>query len=178
MTLPFVNLRNLLFLSAIALLASCAASQKSGSSHTYMKKQYKELKKALDDAEVSIVEDSLKVIFPNHVLFATNSDVLKDEVRPTFTRFAEVLNKYNKTKILVTGYTDNTGTDQLNNALSEKRAVSGKQLLQENNVAADRMFTWGLGSRHPLAANETEEGRAKNRRIEFVILYNVKPENQ
>lgn len=177
MTLPFVNLRNLLIFVAAAMLTSCAATKKSGS-HAYMKKQYKELKKALENADVSIVEDSLKVIFPNNVLFATNSDQLKEEVKPTFVRFAEVLNKYDQTKILVTGYTDNTGTDALNNALSEKRALSGKQLLQDNSVAGDRMFTWGLGSRHPIATNDTEEGRARNRRIEFVILYNVKPANK
>lgn len=176
MTSPAVNLRNLLFLAAVALLTSCAASKKN-SSGAYMKKQYKELKKVLNDADVSIINDSLKVIFPNNVLFATGSDQLKEEVKPTFQRFAGVLTKYDKTKILVTGYTDNTGTDQINNDLSEKRAVSGKKLLNENGVADDRMFTWGLGSRHPLAANDTEEGRARNRRIEFVILYDVKPEN-
>ncbi|WP_423736151.1 OmpA family protein [Chitinophaga caseinilytica] len=177
MTLPAVNLRSLLFFVAAALLTSCAASKK-GTSHAYMTKQYKELKKVLNEADVSILNDSLKVIFPNNVMFATNSDQLKDEIKPTFGRFAEVLNKFDKTKILVTGYTDNTGTDQINNDLSEKRAVSGKNQLTASGVAGDRLFTWGLGSRHPIATNDSEDGRSKNRRIEFVILYDVKPESK
>lgn len=157
-------------------LFSCAASRKSSSPHQYMNKQYMELKGILNEAEVSIIKDSVKVIFPNNVLFASASDQLKEEIRPTFARFADVLKKYDKTKIIVTGYTDNTGTDQYNNELSEKRAVSGKQLLMENGVASERMYTWGFGSRVPAASNDTEEGRAKNRRVEFVILYDVKQE--
>ncbi len=174
MTLPAVNLRSALLVAAVALLTSCAASKKSGGTHAYMKKQYQELKGALNEAEVSIIQDSVKVIFPHHVLFATGSDQLKDEVRPTFGRFAGVLNKYDKTKILITGYTDNTGADQFNNDLSEKRAKSGKQLLVENSVPDGRIFTWGLGARHPIATNDTDEGKARNRRVEFVILYDVK----
>ena len=170
-----VNLRNsLLVAAAVTLLASCAASRKTPSTQQYMNKQYKELKDVLNEAEVSIISDSVKVIFPNSVLFASGADQLKEEIKPTFGRFANVLKKYEKTKIIVTGYTDNTGNEQYNNTLSEKRAVNGKALLVENGVAADRMFTWGFGQRVPVASNDTEEGRAKNRRVEFVILYDVK----
>lgn len=169
-------IRNILLAMTAIFLFSCAASRKSSSPHHYMNKQYIELKDVLNEAEVSIIKDSVKVIFPNNVLFASASDQLKEGIKPTFMRFAEVLKKYGKTKIIVTGYTDNTGTEQYNNELSEKRAKSGKQLLEENGVAGDRMFTWGFGSRVPAASNDTEEGRAKNRRVEFVILYDVKPE--
>lgn len=175
MTLKLVTLRNgLLMIAAVIFLASCAASRKTAGTQQYMNKQYKELKDVLNEAEVTIISDSVKVIFPNNVLFATGADQLKEEIKPTFARFATVLKKYDKTKIIVTGYTDNTGTEQYNNQLSEKRAVNGKQLLVENGVAADRMFTWGFGQRVPVASNDTEDGRAKNRRVEFVILYDVK----
>lgn len=158
----------------IALMTSCAASKKSTSHQTYMNKQYQELKDVLNEAEVSIIKDSVKVIFPNNVLFASSSDQLNERVKPMFTQFADVLNRYNKTKILITGHTDNTGAADYNRQLSEKRAMSAKQLLNENKVSNDRMFTWGLADRNPLGPNTTEAGKAKNRRVEFVILYDMK----
>lgn len=161
-------------LLAVTLMASCASSKKSTSKHAYMNKQYKELKNVLNEAEVSIIQDSLKVIFPNNVLFASSSDQLKDEIKPTFGHFADVLNKYNKTKILVTGHTDNTGAAAYNRELSEKRAANAKKMLSDFKVSDDRMFTWGLADRDPIAPNNTEAGKAKNRRVEFVILYDVK----
>ncbi|MBO9732813.1 MAG: OmpA family protein [Chitinophaga sp.] len=164
----------LLALMAVVLMASCATSKKSSSPQVYMNKQYKELKNVLNEAEVSIIKDSLKVIFPNNVLFATASDQVNESVKPTFSHFAEVLNKYNKTKILITGHTDNTGAASYNRDLSERRAAGAKQLLNSFNVSNERMFTWGLSDRDPIAPNDTEAGKAKNRRVEFVILYDVK----
>lgn len=165
---------SLLTLTAIVLIASCASSRKSSSPHVYMNKQYEELKSTLNDAEVSIIKDSLKVIFPNNVLFASSSDQVNEAVKPTFKHFAAVLNKYNKTKILITGHTDNTGAADYNRDLSERRATGAKNLLSSFDVSNDRMFTWGLSDRDPIAPNTTEEGKAKNRRVEFVILYDVK----
>jgi outer membrane protein OmpA-like peptidoglycan-associated protein len=160
--------------AAFLLLTSCAASKKVSKQQQYMNEQYQELKHALNEAEVSIIRDSIKVIFSYGVLFETSSDQLKDDIKPAFQRFAGVLNKFDKTKILVTGHTDNTGTPDYNRELSEKRALSAKQLLNSFNVQEDRMFTWGMGERAPVTANDNEEGRARNRRVEFVILYNVK----
>jgi len=160
--------------AAIFLLASCAASKKVSKQQQYMNDQYRELKHALNEADVSIIKDSIKVIFSYGVLFETSSDQLKDDIKPAFQRFAGVLNRFDKTKILVTGHTDNTGTSDYNRELSEKRAASAKQLLNSYQVQDERMFTWGMGERAPVAANDTEEGRARNRRVEFVILYNVK----
>src|ERR1044072_1438922 len=160
--------------AAIFLLASCAASKKVSKQQQYMNDQYRELKHALNEADVSIIKDSIKVIFSYGVLFEPSSDQLKDDIKPSFQRFAGVLNRFDKTKILVTGHTDNTGTSDYNRELSEKRAASAKQLLNSYQVQDERMFTWGMGERAPVAANDTEEGRARNRRVEFVILYNVK----
>jgi outer membrane protein OmpA-like peptidoglycan-associated protein len=160
--------------AAFLLLTSCAASRKVSKQQKYMNDQYRELKHALNEADVSIIRDSIKVIFSYGVLFETSSDQLKDDIKPAFQRFGEVLNKFDKTKILITGHTDNTGTSDYNRELSEKRAASAKQLLSSYQVNEDRMFTWGMGERAPVTANDTEEGRASNRRVEFVILYNVK----
>jgi len=163
-----------LALAAFICFASCTAAKKTSQHQKYMNNQYLELKNALNEAEVSIIRDSIKVIFSNGVLFASSSDQLKEDIKPAFQRFAGVLNKYDKTKVIITGHTDNTGTAAYNRELSEKRAVSAKQLLASYQVAEERMFTWGMGDRAPLASNRTEKGRARNRRVEFVILYNVK----
>lgn len=161
-------------LAAFIFLTSCSASKKLTAEQRYMNKQYKELKNVLNEADVSILNDSLKVIFPDHILFATASDQLKDDIKPTFERFAGVLNKFEKTKILITGHTDNTGAADYNRNLSEMRAKNARELLNNYKVDIDRMFTWGLGDRDPIADNATDAGKAKNRRVEFVILYNVK----
>ncbi|MEC5143424.1 OmpA family protein [Chitinophaga sp. 212800010-3] len=167
--------RYCLLVAGIALLASCAASKKTTDTpHAYMTRQYEELKDVLNDAEVSIIKDSLKVIFPNNVLFATSSDQISDGIKPTFRRFADILNKYNKTSIIVSGHTDSTGSSTFNQDLSKRRAEAAKDLLKSYSVADERMMPWGMAARDPLATNSTEEGRAKNRRVQFVILYNVK----
>jgi outer membrane protein OmpA-like peptidoglycan-associated protein len=160
--------------AALILFASCAASKKVSQQQRYMNDQYRELKHELNEAEVSIIKDSIKVIFSYGVLFETSSDQLKEDIKPAFQRFAGVLNKYDKTKIIASGHTDNTGASAYNRELSEKRALSAKQLLSSYQVKEDRIFTWGMGDKEPVAANDTEEGRARNRRVEFVILYNVK----
>ncbi|HEY1166022.1 MAG TPA: OmpA family protein, partial [Chitinophaga sp.] len=120
--------------AAIFLLASCAASKKVSKQQQYMNDQYRELKQALNEADVSIIKDSIKVIFSYGVLFETSSDQLKNDIKPAFQRFAGVLNKFDKTKILITGHTDNPGTSDYNRELSEKRAASARQLLNSYQV--------------------------------------------
>ncbi len=76
-----------------------------------------------------------------------------------------------KIKVEVGGHTDSTGSAKANQKISEKRAHSAKQYLQDKfNISADRMTTKGYGSSKPIADNKTKEGRAKNRRVEFKII--------
>ncbi|WP_188315874.1 OmpA family protein [Chitinophaga agrisoli] len=159
---------------SLVIFASCASTKKVSQQQRYMNEQYRELKDVLNEADVTIIKDSIKVIFSNGVLFESGSDQLRDDIKPAFQRFAQLLNKYDKTKIIIAGHTDNTGSVEFNRELSEKRAKSAKELLSSYQVKEDRMFTWGMADRDPLADNSTKEGRARNRRVEFVILYNVK----
>jgi uroporphyrinogen decarboxylase len=85
-------------------------------------------------------------------------------------KIAKVMNKYTETSVLVTGYTDISGTTEINNELSWKRAESAKAALLNYAVANKRIYTWGFGAKNPIASNETAEGRNQNRRVEFVIL--------
>lgn len=132
---------------------------------------YTTLKKVVNEAEVTILNDTVKVLFPEHLLFSINSTELNPPTYPLMERFAGALNKYNRTSILINGYTDNTGSKEYNAKISKERALATRKLLQENQVDSLRMHTWGLGVDNPIAPNSTEEGRRKNRRVEFIILY-------
>ena len=166
----------LLVLPLLVCLYSCNPQKRMArKQHTYMESAYKTLKDAVNEAEVTILNDTVKVLFPEHLLFQKNSSSINEATYPLMQRFAKALNQYTKTSILINGYTDKTGGDDLNEKLSQNRADSAKSLLANFTVVKERMYTWGLGSAAPIGDNSTEEGRRRNRRVEFVILYNYEP---
>lgn len=140
----------------------------------YMCKTYRNIKREVKDITVLKLQDTVKVLFPSNLMFANNSDVLDSNIFPKIHRFANALNKYNKTSILINGHSDNVGKEAYNLQLSTKRSENAKNALNNNKVAMERMLTWGLGMKYPIATNETEEGKALNRRVEFIILYKEK----
>jgi OOP family OmpA-OmpF porin len=80
------------------------------------------------------------------------------------------LKEHTELKIRIEGYTDSIGSEAYNLSLSEKRANSVKGYLVAEGIAADRILTIGFGEQYPVTSNETEEGRAKNRRAEIKII--------
>jgi outer membrane protein OmpA-like peptidoglycan-associated protein len=87
---------------------------------------------------------------------------------------ANVLQKYPDTNIEILGHTDDKGSDSYNQGLSERRANAAAAYLRANGIASSRITTKGLGESDPKGTNETDEGRAENRRVEFVITANQK----
>lgn len=158
----------------LTLLAISCGPQKgvSKKERDDLKKTYDAIKGNMKDADVSLSEDKVTVVLGEAVLFDINSDVINENYYSTLAKMADILNKYPKTNILISGYTDNTGSDKLNQDLSKRRAEAAKNFLVKNKVATERIYTWGLGSKNPIADNNTEAGRAKNRRVQFVIMYN------
>ncbi len=120
-------------------------------------------------AAVLRIADTIKVIYPEAAMFDFGKDEIKSDVKPKLIRFAGVLRNYPDIRILVNGYTDNVGPDELNTALSRRRAVNAYNLLSDNGVDAARMNTAGFGPQNPLQSNEDEAGRAANRRVEFML---------
>lgn len=177
-----MNIKQLtiLFLASFIMFTSCdskkraakAKEAKQKEARVYLGKFYTELKDALNEAEVITLNDSIKVIFKGGLLFKTGSSELMPEVFSPLRRFSDVFNKYSKTNMIVSGHTDNTGSEELNNSLSLKRANAVTQNLVGNSVNASRMIALGLGSKSPLVSNDSPENMALNRRVEFVILYN------
>ncbi len=106
----------------------------------------------------------------NNVYYSTNSADLKTESRLVLESFAQYLKDNPKLRIEIHGHTDNVGNPKDNEALSTNRAFSVKIMIEEFGISGDRIAAKGFGSSQPIGDNHTEEGRAKNRRTEFLIV--------
>ena len=140
----------------------------------YMDKQAEELEKDLEGAEIERVGEGIKITFRDGIQFALNSAELSETSKTNLTDLAETLKKYDDTNILIEGHTDITGTREYNMELSEKRAESVADYLQDLGVAGKRVTTEGYGPDQPVGDNETDYGRQQNRRVEVAIFANEK----
>ena len=104
------------------------------------------------------------------ITFEFNKATLKPESFPVLDSIAEILLKNPKIKVEIQGHTDNIGSEKYNLKLSQKRAEAVREYLIFKGVAPERLIAKGYGESKPIADNGTEEGRALNRRVEFVIL--------
>ena len=140
-----------------------------------MDKQKKELE-SINGAQVETIQNgqAIKVTFESGILFATNSSTLSSASQTALSQFATSLKNNPDTDIAIKGYTDNTGSDKINNPLSEKRAESVYNYLRESGVGSARMTAQGFGSSDPVASNSTPAGRSENRRVEVLIYPNAK----
>lgn len=140
-----------------------------------MDKQAKEIKETLPGAEVERVGEGIKVTLnENTVNFDFNSATLTSTAKANLDKLITVLKNNPDTNINIYGYTDSVGSDSYNLTLSGKRADAVKAYLTSKGVASSRLFTQGMGEANPVASNDTDAGRAKNRRVEFAITANEK----
>lgn len=106
----------------------------------------------------------------NNLFFETGKATLTPESDPELKRIVQVMQENASLQIEISGHTDNTGSDELNNKLSQDRADAVKNYLLSAGVKSERIRTKGYGKTKPKADNSTEEGRQQNRRVEFAIL--------
>ena len=139
-----------------------------------MDKQAEELRRDLEGAQVERVGEGIKITFDSGILYATNSAELQSGARTEIAQLAETLKKYPDTNILIEGHTDNTGTREINQPLSERRAQSVADYLSSLGVDRSRMTTQGYADTQPVADNSTAAGRQQNRRVEIAIFANEK----
>lgn len=145
-----------------------------------MDKQAQRIEEEIPGAEVERVDDGIVVTFDENsgVYFDTNMHDLKSESINTLNKLANVLNEYSDTDVLVVGHTDSTGPKTFNMTLSEQRAKSVTNYFVNNkNLNRSRFTTKWFGPDNPIADNGTVEGRAKNRRVNVVIVPNEKMKN-
>nr|WKN37942.1 OmpA family protein [Tunicatimonas sp. TK19036] len=139
-----------------------------------MDKQAEELQQDLGNATVERVGEGIKITFDSGLLFDFDSDDLRGVTEQDLSEMAETLKKYSDTNILIEGHTDATGSDDYNQDLSEERAASVANYLQQLGVERSRVTTHGYGENQPVAENDTEAGRQQNRRVEVAIYANDK----
>jgi outer membrane protein OmpA-like peptidoglycan-associated protein len=139
-----------------------------------MDKQAEELAKEMKDAEIIREGEAIVVKFKEQVLFAYDRSDLSATAKTNLDKFNDILKRYPETNITIIGHTDSKGSETYNQNLSEKRAESVTNYAAMNGIAGTRLTTIGKGESDPIATNDTDEGRALNRRVEFVITANDK----
>ncbi|MEX1003716.1 MAG: OmpA family protein [Crocinitomicaceae bacterium] len=127
---------------------------------------FSEFKRMLKDEESVLGQ---KVILPKVTFDAYQAYLIKD-ARPVLKELKEIMNEYPNLKITILGHTGNLGNDQFNLILSHQRAKTVKDYLTKMGISESRLQYQGFGESRPVAPNNTEEGRRKNRRIEFEIV--------
>ncbi|SEN44130.1 Outer membrane protein OmpA [Sphingomonas gellani] len=138
----------------------------------YMDRQERDLRArtAGTDVQVTRQGDDLVLNIPSGITFAYDSADVQPQFRRTLDQVASTLSQYNETLVDVYGHTDATGSDTYNQGLSERRAVSVADYLSGHGVQSQRIATRGYGKTQPIASNDTDAGRAANRRVEIKIV--------
>jgi outer membrane protein OmpA-like peptidoglycan-associated protein len=131
-----------------------------------------------DAAAVSREGNLLAVTFKGDVTFDTNSAEVRPGLYSEINRVAGVMTQYPETLIRVEGHTDSVGADAYNMDLSTRRANAVKTLLVQRGVADSRIEVVGYGETMPIATNDTEAGRQKNRRVEIKIAPQTQAQTQ
>ena len=138
----------------------------------YMDVQEAKLREQLQGTGVQVVRegDNIRLIMPGNITFETDSYHLRPDFYPVLNSVGLVLAKYADTTMRVTGHTDNTGSREYNQTLSERRARSVADYLVTQKVVQSRMYVQGMGFDQPIADNSSADGRSRNRRVELYIL--------
>jgi len=156
-----------------ALWGAAGGAAVGGGVGYYFDQQEAALRKQLLNSGVQVQrvgENQLVLRMQNGIGFDTNSYQLNSSIHNTLTGVARILVEYPDTSLVISGYTDNTGSDTYNQSLSERRAESVRSYLLSQGVASGRAIARGYGERNPICTNGTSEGRACNRRVEIQIL--------
>ncbi len=142
-------------------------------------KQEAELRKQLENSGVEVQRqgDTINLVVPNAISFATDSAQLTSDFYGPLNDVAASLKNYPDTTVQIVGHTDSTGAAAYNQQLSVNRANAVVVYLSAQGVAKERMQAVGMGSSQPIADNKTTAGRAQNRRVEIKIIPRETPQN-
>jgi outer membrane protein OmpA-like peptidoglycan-associated protein len=139
-----------------------------------MDKQAEEIANTVPDAKVIRVEEGIVVEFSSNVLFGFDKSSLSADAKSNLDKLVKVIDVYPDTDIEIQGHTDSRGSMAYNQNLSVERASAVSSYLVSKNVAASRLTVVGYGETTPKYENDTDAGRAQNRRVEFLISANEK----
>lgn len=139
-----------------------------------MDKAAEEMQRELPNAKVERVGEGIKITFGSDILFDVGKYDLKSQTQRDLAEFAKTLQKYEDTDILIEGHADATGSDDLNLRLSRQRADAVADFLKSQGVRTGRVDEKGYGESQPIASNDNEAGRQKNRRVDIAVYANDK----
>jgi len=159
-----------------AVIGAIGGGIAGGAVGSYMDKQKQDLEKSLaqeiqsGQARVEkLPNDVVRITMTNQTAFETDSSAIKPGFHSTMDKVADVVLRYGKTTLTVVGHTDNVGTNDYNQKLSERRAHSVAQYLESRRVNGMRLALAGKGETQPVASNASEGGRQSNRRVEIYV---------
>lgn len=136
----------------------------------HMEDKRKALAQASQGTGVEVTQTAdnrLKLNVPSDVSFDTGRADIKPQMRPVLDEIGRNLDP--NVRVTVVGHTDSTGSDQINDPLSRERALAVRDYLSARGVSSSRIGVAGRGSHEPVASNDTEQGRAANRRVEIFL---------
>jgi len=144
-----------------------------------MDKQAQKIEEEIPGAVVERIEDSIVITFDENsgVFFDTSKYNINAKSQESLNKLAGIFVEYPDTNISVVGHTDSSGADDYNLTLSKNRAYAVTNYLQAKGLASSRFTTNWYGETQPANDNSTEEGRAKNRRVNVAIVPNEKMVN-
>ena len=139
---------------------------------TYQDRQEAELRRRTAGTGIDVSRDGdvIKLNLPDAVTFDFNSASLNPQFRPALDGVATTLADYPQTVVEISGHTDAVGSDAYNQRLSEERAGSVANYLVGKGLVRERFEIVGMGKRYPVASNDTDDGRARNRRVEVRVV--------
>ncbi len=138
----------------------------------YMDVQEAKLRKELEATGVSVTRngDNITLNMPSNITFEVNQTALKPSFSEVLGSVSKVLQKYKSTVIQVAGHTDSDGSDSYNQLLSKQRAQTVADHLMGLGIQPVRIETVGFGEQYPITSNDTQEGKAQNRRVELTLV--------
>jgi outer membrane protein OmpA-like peptidoglycan-associated protein len=159
-----------------ALVGAIGGALAGGAVGTYMDNQKRDLEKNLAQEIQSgqaridkMPNDVVRITMTNQTAFETDSSAIKSGFNTTMDKVADVVVRYGKTSLTVVGHTDNVGSNDYNQKLSERRAHSVAQYLESRRVDGMRLALSGKGETQPISSNASEAGRQANRRVEIYV---------
>ncbi|MGO4260844.1 OmpA family protein [Lysobacter sp. TAB13] len=155
-----------------ALIGAGVGGLAGGAIGNYQDRQERALRERMSGTGVDVVRqgDNITLNMPSNITFAFNSANLEPQFNSVLDNVASTLTEYNQTIVEVAGHTDSIGSDAVNQRLSEQRAASVGNYLMSKGLVRDRFILTGAGKTRPIASNDTEQGRAQNRRVEITLV--------
>jgi outer membrane protein OmpA-like peptidoglycan-associated protein len=154
-----------------ALIGAAAGAAAGAGIGAYMDRQEEQLRQSTQGTGIRVDRrgDDIVLNMPSSVTFDFDSSDLTNSARNALNDVSRVLQQYPDTRVNIAGHTDSTGNAAYNQRLSERRADAVGNYLAQTGVSSNRLSMTGYGQTQPVASNETEQGRAQNRRVEITL---------